>query len=211
MTLRAAARCFLAAVPSSRRIHIEPVVCEIEGCSKAFCERGSLVRHLRVSYSLAALESRQHGSALLTSYSRWWAVLFEWCCMLLQVCVTVRDQKQVSCSFHLSFLSQTAFKDCAKLPPWSAAGLACSHGRRRLALHCWCTRCLPLLMRCGLPRQRQVSFAAYLNDFYGTPLSSAAGVATRGPGCCGGLLSQVSRMQDMATKLRALAAIRRGR
>ena len=73
-------------------------------------------------------------------------------------------------------------------------------------------------MRCGLPRQRQVSFAAYLNDFYGTPLSSAAGenkyttvVATRGPGCCSGLLSQISRMQNMATKLRALAAIRRGR
>ena len=40
--------------------------------------------------------------------------------MLLQVCVTVRDQKQVSCSFHLSF------------PPLRCGDHAVSDGLQRL-------------------------------------------------------------------------------
>jgi len=59
--------------------------------------------------------------------------------------------------------------------------------------------------------------AAYLNDFYSAPLHAAGdnkyttAIATRGPGCCGGLMSQISRMQKLTDKLRALAAVRRGR
>ena len=115
-----------------------------------------------------------------------------------------------------AMLSQTAFKDCAK----TAAIVS-----RRVSMLTWQEEARAALLEHPLPPTADVlrpptsetGVAAYLNDFYGAPLSAAGEnkyttvVATRGPGCCGGLLSQVSRMQNMATKLRALAAIRRGR
>ena len=116
----------------------------------------------------------------------------------------------------LSLVSQTAFKDCAKTASVVSrrTGLRVWQEEARAAL---LQRPLPLTDDVLRPPTSESGAAAYFNDFYGTPLS-AAGVnkyttviATRGPGCCGGLLSQISRMQNLTAKLRALAAVRRGR
>jgi hypothetical protein len=115
-----------------------------------------------------------------------------------------------------ALLSETTFRNCAK----TAAVVS-----RRVSINIWQDEARRMLMEHPLPPSDDVlrpptsetGVAAYLNGFYGTPLSAAGSnkyttvIATRGPGCCGGLLSQVSRMQNMATKLRALAAVRRGR
>ena len=113
-------------------------------------------------------------------------------------------------------LSHVAFKDCARV----AAAIS-----RRVSLSTWQAEARSALLRNPLqqsadvlrPPTSETGTAAYFNDYYGTPLS-AAGVnkfttviATRGPGCCGGLLSQVSRMENLPDKLRALGAVRRGR
>ena len=116
----------------------------------------------------------------------------------------------------VALLQHTEYKDIAK----TAAVVG-----RRVGLRTWCDEASVALAAKPLPPSADVlrppssesGVAAYLNDFYRFPLSAAGTnkyttvVATRGPGCCGGLLSQVSRMQNLAMKLRALAAVRRGR
>ena len=113
-------------------------------------------------------------------------------------------------------ISQTAFKDCGR----TAAIVS-----RRVSLLTWQTEARSVLLQKPLPQSADAlrpptsesGAAAYFNDFYATPLSSVGTnkyttvLATRGPGCCGGLLSQISRMHNLHTKLRALAAVRRGR
>ena len=113
-------------------------------------------------------------------------------------------------------LRETDFKDCAK----SAAIVS-----RRVSLATWQSEARAELAKRPLPPSPNVlrppsserGVAAYLNDFYRSTLDDVGSnkyttvLATRGPGCCGGILSQVSRMSGLATKLRALAAVRRGR
>lgn len=113
-------------------------------------------------------------------------------------------------------LRNATFVDCAK----SAAVVS-----RRVSLATWQRESRAELVKCPLPPSLNVlrppsserGVAAYLNDFYRIALDDAGSnkyttvLATRGPGCCGGLLSQVSRMSGLSTKLRALAAVRRGR
>ena len=91
-------------------------------------------------------------------------------------------------------ISQTAFKDCGR----TAAIVS-----RRVSLLTWQTEARSVLLQKPLPQSADAlrpptsesGAAAYLNDFYATPLSSfgtnkyTTVLATRGPGCCGGLLS----------------------
>ena len=113
-------------------------------------------------------------------------------------------------------LSQTAYRNVAK----TAAIVS-----RRAGVRVWLdescaslvAKPLPPTIDVLRPPSSETGVAAYLNDFYRAPLSAVGTnkyttvIATRGPGCCGGLLSQISRMQNLALKLRALAAVRRGR
>ena len=113
-------------------------------------------------------------------------------------------------------LLHTQFKDCAK-----AAAIV----SRRVGLHIWQRESRAVLMKNPLlpssdvlrPPSSERGMAAYLNDFYRFPLFAAGTnkyttvLASRGPGCCGGLLSQVSRMPQLVRRMRALAAVRRGR
>ena len=113
-------------------------------------------------------------------------------------------------------LERASFRECAKV-----AAVVC----RRVSLLTWQEEARAELLANPIPPCADVrrpptserGMAAYLNNFYGSPLSVAGEnkyttvIATRGPGCCGGLISQVSRMQSLAPKLRALAAVRRGR
>ena len=115
-----------------------------------------------------------------------------------------------------NMLAQASFNDCAKI----AAIVS-----RRVCLHTWQAESRAELLENPIPPSVDVlrppaserGMAAYLNNFYSTPLSASGEnkyttvIATRGPGCCGGLLSQVSHMQKLVPKLRALAAVRRGR
>ena len=114
-------------------------------------------------------------------------------------------------------LQHTEFRNCSK----TAAIVS-----RRTSLNQWQTEARAALAKDPLPPAADVlrppiserGVAAYFNDFYRAPLSDAGYnkyttvIATRGPGCCGGLLSQVSCIRrNLNVKLRALAAIRRGR
>jgi hypothetical protein len=119
-------------------------------------------------------------------------------------------------SVPAALLQQTTYRDIAK----TAAIVS-----RRVGVHLWRDEACAALAAKPLPPAADVlrppssesGVAAYLNDFYRTPLSAVGSnkyttvLAVRGPGCCGGLLSQVSRMDNIACKLRALAAVRRGR
>ena len=116
----------------------------------------------------------------------------------------------------VALLSQTEYRNVAK----TAAIVS-----RRAGVRAWldescaglATKPLPPTVDVLRPPSSESGVAAYLNDFYRAPLSAVGTnkyttvIATRGPGCCGGLLSQISRMQNLALKLRALAAVRRGR